>query len=166
MEWISGCTYLSLDTRWRWTINFRPRPIYPKAKMYPDASWIRGWRGTIPSPDAIETTGSVPALCWTLSMVWGRLCVLCRLTNVSGGHGTINGSKVKICSSGFIRWTNLCPRPQHRIFERHRPLFFPYRWGSQFTDMLVRYISYRCGVVCQWSMRKFSWSRQIAQSAY
>jgi len=51
-----------------------------------------------------------------------------RLTNVSeGGHATINGSKVKICSSGFIRWTTLWLRPQHRIFERPRHLFFPYR---------------------------------------
>jgi hypothetical protein len=33
-----------LGTRWRWVVNFTPRPLYPQGKA-PGTHWIGGWVG-------------------------------------------------------------------------------------------------------------------------
>jgi len=41
---------LNLDTRWKWVVQFTPRPLYSEDRT----RWIEGWLGTIAGLDGFE----------------------------------------------------------------------------------------------------------------
>jgi hypothetical protein len=43
---------LNLRTRWRWVVNFMPRPLYPRENA--GTQWLRSWVGPIAGLDLFE----------------------------------------------------------------------------------------------------------------